>query len=78
MKTALVAPLLSCCYGQTAAVGLAVHTAPKIEIYFSPAGGCTDAVVREIDAAKARFLSKLIRSLQSRLPKHWWKPTSEA
>ena len=25
---------------------------PPIEVYFSPQGGCTDAIVKEIDAAK--------------------------
>jgi phosphatidylserine/phosphatidylglycerophosphate/cardiolipin synthase-like enzyme len=29
---------------------------PPIEIYFSPQGGCTDAVVQEIDAAKESIL----------------------
>ena len=27
-------------------------TLPPMEVYFSPDGGCTDAAVREIDAAK--------------------------
>lgn len=30
---------------------------PPIEIYFSPKGGCTEAVVKEINAAKATFTS---------------------
>jgi len=29
---------------------------PPIEVYFSPHGGCTEAVVREIDAAKSNIL----------------------
>ena len=28
-------------------------TLPPIQVYFSPKGGCTEAVVRELDAAKA-------------------------
>jgi phosphatidylserine/phosphatidylglycerophosphate/cardiolipin synthase-like enzyme len=29
---------------------------PPIEVYFSPEGGCTEAVVREIDAAQSSIL----------------------
>jgi phosphatidylserine/phosphatidylglycerophosphate/cardiolipin synthase-like enzyme len=32
------------------------QTLPPIEVYFSPRGGCTEAVVQEIDAAKTRIL----------------------
>ena len=32
------------------------ETLPPIEVYFSPHGGCTDAVVGEIEAAKAGIL----------------------
>jgi phosphatidylserine/phosphatidylglycerophosphate/cardiolipin synthase-like enzyme len=31
-------------------------TLPPIEVYFSPQGGCTEAVVRELDNAKATIL----------------------
>jgi phosphatidylserine/phosphatidylglycerophosphate/cardiolipin synthase-like enzyme len=34
------------------------QVAPKIEVYFSPKGGCTEAVVRELDAAKDSVLVK--------------------
>ena len=30
--------------------------AEQIEVYFSPKGGCTEAVVKELDAAKATVL----------------------
>jgi len=30
--------------------------AQEIEVYFSPKGGCTEAVVKELDAAKATVL----------------------
>ena len=33
-----------------------VETLPAIEVYFSPKGGCTDAVVREIEAAQSMIL----------------------
>ena len=32
------------------------HTEPKISVHFSPRGGCTGAVVRELDAAKGSVL----------------------
>jgi phosphatidylserine/phosphatidylglycerophosphate/cardiolipin synthase-like enzyme len=32
------------------------QTLPPIEVYFSPKGGCTEAVVKEIDAAKNMIL----------------------
>ena len=31
-------------------------TAPPIEVYFSPKGGCTEAIVKELDAAKSMVL----------------------
>ena len=34
----------------------ASQTLPPIEVYFSPKGGCTEAVVKEIDAAKTTIL----------------------
>jgi hypothetical protein len=34
----------------------ASQTLPPIEIYFSPQGGCTEAVVKEINAAKTDIL----------------------
>jgi len=34
----------------------APQTLPPIQIYFSPKGGCTEAVVKEINAAKASIL----------------------
>ena len=40
---------------------------PPIEVYFSPKGGCTEAVVKEINAAKKpRFLSR--HTVSPRLP----------
>ncbi len=33
-----------------------VATLPAIEVYFSPHGGCTDAVVREIESARSTIL----------------------
>ncbi len=38
------------------ASGPAQESAGGIEVYFSPHGGCTDAVVRELDAAKDSVL----------------------
>jgi phosphatidylserine/phosphatidylglycerophosphate/cardiolipin synthase-like enzyme len=33
-----------------------IGTLPAIEVYFSPHGGCTDAVVREIESARSTIL----------------------
>jgi phosphatidylserine/phosphatidylglycerophosphate/cardiolipin synthase-like enzyme len=33
-----------------------IATLPAIEVYFSPHGGCTEAVVREIDSARSTIL----------------------
>jgi hypothetical protein len=34
----------------------ATQPAPQIAVYFSPRGGCTDAIVKELDAAKESVL----------------------
>ena len=34
----------------------AAQSLPPIEVYFSPKGGCTDAVVKELAAAKSTVL----------------------
>ncbi|MDR3605428.1 MAG: phospholipase D-like domain-containing protein [Syntrophaceae bacterium] len=33
-----------------------VLTNPPVQVYFSPTGGCTDAIVKEIDNAKSEIL----------------------
>ena len=38
---------------------------PAIEVYFSPKGGCTEAVVKEIDAAKTTILVQAYSSFTS-------------
>jgi phosphatidylserine/phosphatidylglycerophosphate/cardiolipin synthase-like enzyme len=45
--------LLTACAGAPMAVD---QPAPQIAVYFSPHGGCTDAVVRELNAAKESVL----------------------
>jgi len=42
---------------------------PPIEIHFSPRGGCTDAVVKEIDAAKASILVQAYSFTSARIAK---------
>ena len=43
--------------GQAPAQGTADQAGlPPIEVYFSPKGGCTEAVVKELDAAKSTVL----------------------
>ncbi len=52
--------LLSLCFlgCQQAPAQVATDQAglPPIEVYFSPKGGCTEAVVKELDAAKETVL----------------------
>ena len=51
---ALLVLLPSAC--DQAAHSQAPQTLPPIEVYFSPKGGCTEAAVREINAAKSTIL----------------------
>ena len=43
-------------FAALALAGCQPQTTPAIAVYFSPHGGCTDAVVKEIDAAKSSVL----------------------
>jgi len=49
----LAGAILSACAGAPMA---ADQPAPQIDVYFSPHGGCTDAIVRELDAAHESVL----------------------
>jgi phosphatidylserine/phosphatidylglycerophosphate/cardiolipin synthase-like enzyme len=46
--------LLSSCHAQD--TSQPITTLPPVEVYFSPKGGCTEAVVKELNAAKANVL----------------------
>ena len=55
--TLLVLLLLApACHAQDAPQGQQAQTLPPIAVHFSPNGGCAEAVVREIAAAKATIL----------------------
>ncbi len=61
MKRTLITSLLFLlvapgCRAQDAPQGQQAQTLPPIAVYFSPNGGCTEAVVKEITAAKATIL----------------------
>jgi len=49
----LTGVILAVCVGAPAAVD---QPAPQIAVHFSPHGGCTDAIVRQLDAAKQTVL----------------------
>jgi phosphatidylserine/phosphatidylglycerophosphate/cardiolipin synthase-like enzyme len=49
----LVVALLTCGH---AALSQVPHPCPSTEVYFSPNGGCTDAIVKNIKAAKTSVL----------------------
>jgi hypothetical protein len=49
----LLGAILAVCSGGLMA---ADQPAPQIAVYFSPHGGCTDAIVRELDASKESVL----------------------
>ena len=51
----LILPLPAC-RAQQAPQGHALRSLPPIQVYFSPNGGCTEAVVRELNAAKQSVL----------------------
>jgi len=44
------------CRAQEAPQGQQAQTLPPIQVYFSPKGGCTEAVVKELSAAKTSVL----------------------
>jgi len=48
--------LVPACRAQDAPQGQQAQTLPPIEVYFSPRGGCTEAVVKELAAAKSTVL----------------------
>ena len=52
----LVLLLTPACRAQEAPQGQQAQTLPPIEVYFSPKGGCTEAAVKEINAAKTTIL----------------------
>lgn len=47
---------ISACRTREAALPVGSGTAPTIEVYFSPKGGCTQAVVRALDGARKSVL----------------------
>ena len=52
---------------------------PPIEVYFSPHGGCTEAIVKEIEAAKKTILVQAYQlHLPPRSPGRWSMPTAGA
>ena len=51
---------------------------PPIEVYFSPSGGCTDAVVREIRAARHTILVRPSVSPPTASPAPWPTPITAA
>ncbi len=48
--------LVPACRAQEATAPVQGQSLPAIQVFFSPKGGCTDAVVKELDAAKATVL----------------------
>ena len=44
------------CHGQEAPQGQQTQSLPPIKVHFNPGGGCTDAVVKELSAAKTSVL----------------------
>ncbi len=45
--------LVPACRAQDAATPVESQSLPPIEVHFSPRGGCTEAVVKEIGAARS-------------------------
>jgi len=55
--TALLATIpIIICIALFPAVTLSQENSPTIEVYFSPHGGCTEAIIRELDKAKSTIL----------------------
>ena len=53
---ALLLPLILLLLSLSSCLAQEPPTLPPIEIFFSPNGGCTEAVVKEINAAKTEIL----------------------
>ena len=66
------------CQGQGAPQGQQAQTLPPIEVYFSPKGGCTEAVVKELAAAKSTILVQAYSFTSAPIAKAWSMPTNGA
>jgi phosphatidylserine/phosphatidylglycerophosphate/cardiolipin synthase-like enzyme len=56
MKRFSIALVCLCCLPACQPIGETDRTPPTIDVRFSPKGGCTDAVVGELGAARSRVL----------------------
>jgi len=59
----------SACLAQEAPQGQQAQSLPPIEVHFSPNGGCTEAVVKELAAAKATVLVQAYSFTSARIAK---------
>jgi phosphatidylserine/phosphatidylglycerophosphate/cardiolipin synthase-like enzyme len=50
-------------------ISLPQEKSPPIEVYFSPHGGCTDAIIRELDKAKSTVLVQAYTFTSARIAK---------
>ena len=69
--------LVPACRAQEAPPRVQNQSLSAIQVFFSPKGGCTEAVVKELDAAKATILVQAYSFTSRPSPKPWSMPTSE-
>jgi len=68
-RPVILAVLLAVSVQWSCAAPAADQPAPKIEVYFSPHGGCTDAIVKCLDGAKETVLVQAYYFTSSRIAK---------
>ena len=71
----LAGAILAACAGAPMAVD---QPAPEIAVYFSPHGGCTDAIVKELDGAKESVLVQAYEFTSAPIAKALMEAHSEA
>jgi phosphatidylserine/phosphatidylglycerophosphate/cardiolipin synthase-like enzyme len=67
MKQLLIALVCLCCL--TACQPAQPQAPPTVEVYFSPKGGCTEAVTRELDNAKTTIFVQAYSFTSARIAK---------
>jgi hypothetical protein len=76
MKRIILTILFACALVMPTAQSWA-GSEPKIEVFFSPQGGCTEAVVKALDHATNNVLVQVYSFTSARLSMPWLTPINE-
>jgi hypothetical protein len=63
-RTLVLLAIVACAALYVCVAATEERPAPVIAVYFSPHGGCTDAIVKQLDAAKKTVLVRAIGDLK--------------